>query len=61
MTESFFASLKTERVFFINYKTREEEKREDYKKCYVPDVAQKVLKRWDKESTHYELIETRNY
>jgi len=34
---------------------------EDYKKCYVPDVAQKVLKRWDKESTHYELIETLNY
>jgi hypothetical protein len=34
---------------------------EDYKKCYVPDVAQKVLKRWDQESTHYELIETRNY
>lgn len=34
---------------------------EDYKKCYVPDVAQKVLKRWDQESTHYELMETRNY
>lgn len=34
---------------------------ENYKKCYVPDVAQKVLKRWDQESTHYELIETRNY
>ena len=34
---------------------------ENYKKCYVPDVAQKVLKRWDQESLHYELIETRNY
>jgi len=34
---------------------------ENYKKCYVPDVAQKVLKRWDQESTHYELIETRKY
>ena len=34
---------------------------EDYKRCYVPDVARKVLKRWDKESTHYDLIETRNY
>ena len=34
---------------------------ENYKRCYVPDVAQKVLKRWDQESTHYELIETRNY
>jgi antibiotic biosynthesis monooxygenase (ABM) superfamily enzyme len=34
---------------------------ENYKRCYVPDAAQKVLKRWDPESTHYELIETRNY
>ena len=34
---------------------------EDYKKCYVPDVAQKVLKKWDLESVHYELLETRNY
>ena len=34
---------------------------EDYKRCYVPDVAQKVLKRWDQESIHYELIEIRNY
>ena len=34
---------------------------EEYKICYVPDVAQKVLKRWDKESTHYDLIDTRNY
>ena len=34
---------------------------ENYKKCYVPDEAQKVLKRWDQESIHYELIETRNY
>ncbi len=34
---------------------------ENYKKCYVPDVAQKILIRWDLESTHYDLIETRNY
>lgn len=34
---------------------------EDYKRCYVPDVAQKVLKQWDEESTHYDLIETRKY
>jgi antibiotic biosynthesis monooxygenase (ABM) superfamily enzyme len=33
----------------------------DYKKCYVPEAAQRVLKRWDLESTHYDLIETRNY
>jgi hypothetical protein len=34
---------------------------ENYKQCYVPDAAQKVLKRWDQESMHYELIETRLY
>lgn len=34
---------------------------DDFKKCYVPDVAQKVLKHWDLESTHYQLIETRKY
>ncbi len=33
----------------------------DYKRSYVPDVAQAVLKRWDSESSHYELIETRKY
>ena len=33
---------------------------EDYKKSYVPDIAQTVLKRWDPEASHYELIETRN-
>ncbi len=34
---------------------------ENYKKSYVPEVAQKVLKRWDIEIPHYELIETRDY
>lgn len=34
---------------------------ENYKRCYVPAAAQQVLKRWDQESTHYELIETRTY
>jgi hypothetical protein len=34
---------------------------EDYKLCYVPEAAQQVLKRWDQESVHYELIETRTY
>lgn len=34
---------------------------EDYKKCYVPDAAQKVLKRWDLESLHYDLIGQRSY
>ncbi len=33
----------------------------DYKKYYVPDIAQAVLKRWNKEAAHYELIDTRNY
>jgi heme-degrading monooxygenase HmoA len=34
---------------------------ENYQKSYVPDAAQKVLKRWDEETLHYELIETRMY
>ena len=34
---------------------------ENYRKCYVPDAAQKLLKRWDLESVHYELVETRTY
>jgi heme-degrading monooxygenase HmoA len=34
---------------------------EDYKKCYVPDAAQRELKHWNQESAHYETIETRNY
>ena len=34
---------------------------ENYKRSYVPEVAQKVLKHWDLEATHYELIETRLY
>ena len=34
---------------------------EDYKRCYVPEAAQKVLKRWDQISSHYEAIESRNY
>ena len=31
----------------------------DYEKSYVPDAAQKLLKRWDKKASHYDLIETR--
>jgi len=34
---------------------------EDYSRCYVPDAAQKVLKRWDEHASHYEAIEHRNY
>ena len=34
---------------------------EDYTRCYVPDAAQKVLKRWDAHSSHYEMIEERIY
>ena len=32
---------------------------ENYEKSYVPDVAKKVLKRWDKVATHYEAVEKR--
>ena len=34
---------------------------EDYKRCYVPDIARQVLERWDQEALHYELIEARRY
>lgn len=34
---------------------------EEYARCYVPEAAQKVLKRWDQRSAHYEAIEYRNY
>lgn len=34
---------------------------ENYEQAYVPEAAQKVLKRWDLEIPHYELIETREY
>ncbi|MGF1474057.1 MAG: antibiotic biosynthesis monooxygenase [Geminicoccaceae bacterium] len=33
----------------------------DYQRCYVPETAQRVLKRWDKLSTHFEEIEVRRY
>lgn len=34
---------------------------EDYHKAYVPDAAKAVLKRWDLEIPHYEIVETREY
>ncbi len=34
---------------------------EDYARAYVPDAAQKVLKRWDPVSAHYEVEESRDY
>jgi heme-degrading monooxygenase HmoA len=34
---------------------------ENYNRCYVPEAAQQVLKRWDPESVHYEVVETRTY
>jgi heme-degrading monooxygenase HmoA len=34
---------------------------EDYEKCYVPDAARAVLKRFDERSAHYELLEARTY
>ena len=34
---------------------------ENYKRSYVPEAAQRVLKHWDQQATHYELIETRIY
>ena len=34
---------------------------EDYTRCYVPDAAKLVLKRWNRVSAHYEIVETRKY
>lgn len=34
---------------------------EDYQKAYIPENARKVLKRWDEETLHYQLVETRTY
>ena len=33
----------------------------DYTRCYVPDAAKSVLKRWDQVAVHYELKECRKY
>lgn len=33
----------------------------DYQRCYVPEAAQKVLKRWDQLSAHFEVKEIRTY
>lgn len=34
---------------------------ENYQLSYIPKSAQEVLKRWDEETQHYDLIETRRY
>ena len=34
---------------------------EEYTRSYVPDEAQRVLKRWDTHASHYEAIESRTY
>ncbi|CTQ53414.1 hypothetical protein LP7551_01936 [Roseibium album] len=33
----------------------------DYERCYVPDVARRVLKRWDQIAQHYANVEVRSY
>lgn len=34
---------------------------QDYARAYIPDAAQKVLKRWDSHACHYESVEFRKY
>ena len=34
---------------------------EDYRRCYVPEAARKVLKRWDQVSDHYDVKDVRHY
>ena len=33
----------------------------DYQKSYVPQSAQKLLKRWDESANHFTAVEKRNY
>jgi antibiotic biosynthesis monooxygenase (ABM) superfamily enzyme len=33
----------------------------NYERCYVPEVARRVLKRWDHIAQHYENVEVRSY
>jgi len=32
---------------------------ENYKKSSIPHIAVEVLKRWDKEAEHYDIVEIR--
>ncbi len=32
----------------------------EFEKCYVPESARKLLKRWDQTAIHFESVETRN-
>jgi antibiotic biosynthesis monooxygenase (ABM) superfamily enzyme len=32
---------------------------EDYERCYVPEPAQAVLKRWDRTSAHFQVLDER--
>lgn len=64
--ELFRRNLKDEVEFitimtFDSLKDVKEFQGKDYEKCYVPDEAKKILKRWNKTADHYELVETRNY
>lgn len=34
---------------------------EDYARCYVPDAARAVLKRWDETCRHYEVVAKRTF
>lgn len=34
---------------------------EDYEVAHVPEIAQKVLKRWDQRSQHYEVKDSFSY
>jgi len=34
---------------------------QEYTRAYVPETAQKVLKRWDSHAIHYEAVTFRKY
>lgn len=33
----------------------------DYARCYVPETARAVLKRWDEHAAHYDFVQQRHY
>ena len=56
-TEVEFVTIMT----FDSFKSVIDFQGKDYEKCYVPDSAQKVLKRWDKVAEHFDVVEKRTY
>lgn len=48
-------------MYFISLEHIKQFVGEDYEVAHVPEVAQKVLKRWDERSQHYEVTDSFRY